>query len=103
MSMTIVVTRNVPDRFRGFLASCMLEVAPGVYSNPRLSVSVRERVWRVLCDWFAYMGEASVVMVWNDSREPAGQGLLVLGEPPRRLLDYDGLILGHLRKGGDPS
>lgn len=103
MSMTVVVTRNVPDRFRGFLASCMLEVAPGVYTNPRLSPSVRERVWQVLSGWFAFSEGASLVMVWNDGREPSGQGLLVLGEPPRRLLDYDGVILGHLAKEGELS
>ncbi|TVR13365.1 MAG: type I-E CRISPR-associated endoribonuclease Cas2, partial [Planctomycetota bacterium] len=30
MPMTIVVTNDVADRYRGFLASCMLEIAPGV-------------------------------------------------------------------------
>ena len=42
--MTVVVTRNVPGRYRGFLASCMLEVAPGVYTNPGMTRAVRERV-----------------------------------------------------------
>ena len=30
MPMTVVVTRDVEDRYRGFLTSIMLEVAPGV-------------------------------------------------------------------------
>ena len=30
MAMAVVVTRNVEDRYRGFLASVMLEVAPGI-------------------------------------------------------------------------
>ena len=30
MSMTVVVARNVSPRVRGFLASAMLELAPGV-------------------------------------------------------------------------
>lgn len=34
MPMTVVVTRDVPDRFRGFLVSVMLEIAPGVYTAP---------------------------------------------------------------------
>ena len=38
----------------GFLASCMLEIAPGVYTQPDMSVSVRERVWTVLSGWWAY-------------------------------------------------
>ncbi len=29
MPMTLVVTRNAPMRYRGFLASCMLELAAG--------------------------------------------------------------------------
>ena len=44
MSMTVVVTRNVAPRFRGFLASVMLEIAPGVYTAPEMSKGVRERV-----------------------------------------------------------
>ena len=35
--MVVIVTRDVADRFRGFLASCMLEIAPGVYTAPRMS------------------------------------------------------------------
>jgi len=57
MPMTVVVTRDVPDRFRGFLASCMLEIAPGVYTQPRLSAGVRERVWTVLADWHATLDQ----------------------------------------------
>ena len=45
MSMTVVVTRNVSPRIRGFLASSMLELAPGVYSATRLNTSVRDRMW----------------------------------------------------------
>jgi len=95
MPMTVVVTRNVPDRFRGFLASVMLEVAPGVYTNPTLSTAVRERVWSVLAEWFSHADEASVVMLWADTSQPAGQGVAVLGEPPRLLLEYDGTILSR--------
>lgn len=45
MPMTVVVTRNVSDRVRGFLSSSMLELAPGVYSGARMSSAVRQRVW----------------------------------------------------------
>jgi CRISPR-associated protein Cas2 len=50
--MTIVVTRDVLDRYRGFLASAMPEVAPGVYVSPELSRGVRERVWGVVAEWW---------------------------------------------------
>jgi len=48
MPMTVVVTRDVESRYRGFLASVMLEIAPGVYVSPNLSAGVRERIWSVL-------------------------------------------------------
>ena len=37
MPMTVVVTRNAPMRYRGFLASCMLEIGAGVYTSPRMN------------------------------------------------------------------
>ena len=48
MPLCIVVTRDVEMRYRGFLGSVMLELAPGVYAGPRMSKGVRERVWDVL-------------------------------------------------------
>ena len=30
MPLTMVITRDVEDRYRGFLGSAMLELAPGV-------------------------------------------------------------------------
>lgn len=95
MSMTVVVTRNVTDRIRGFLASSMLELAPGVYSAPRLSPAVRDRIWRVVSDWWGYESDASVIMVWADSTMPGGQNVRVLGIPPVQLYELDGLIVAH--------
>lgn len=91
--MTVVVTRDVAPRIRGFLASTMLEIGPGVYTAPRMNKAVRERVWRVIEEWFAALGGGSVIMTWREPRAPAGQGLRVLGEPVRDLVEVDGLIL----------
>ena len=52
MPMTLVVTNNVAPRFRGFLSSVMLEIAPGVYTGPRMSKAVRKQIWTVLEDWY---------------------------------------------------
>lgn len=93
MSMTVVVTRNVSDRIRGFLASSMLELGPGVYSAPRLSPAVRERLWNVVAEWFLLEREASMVMVWADPQMPGGQNVRVLGVPPVELVEVDGLIV----------
>ncbi|HOB41974.1 MAG TPA: type I-E CRISPR-associated endoribonuclease Cas2e [Bacillota bacterium] len=94
MSMTVVVTRNVPDRIRGFLASSMLEVGPGVYTGSNLSVAVRDRIWGVLEDWFPGT-DGSIVMVWEDKKMPGGQSVKVLGIPPIDLVEVDGIILAR--------
>ena len=95
MSMTVVVTRNVSSRMRGFIASSMLELAPGVYSAPRLNPSVRDRIWRVLEDWFAAEQNASIVLVWADPSVPGGQNVRVLGLPPIELLEIDGIVVSR--------
>jgi CRISPR-associated protein Cas2 len=97
MSMTVVVTRNVAARFRGFLASCMLEIAPGVYTAPHLTRGVRERVWNVCCDWFGEINEGSIVMTWRDESLPGSQGILTLGTPPKELCDHEGVVLARVR------
>ena len=86
MPLAVVVTRDVADRFRGFLASVMLEVAPAVYISPRMTKGVRERVWTVLADWHAAEPRGSVVMVWRDNNQTGGVGLAHLGSPPRELV-----------------
>lgn len=95
MSMTVVVTRNVTDRMRGFLASSMLELAPGVYSAPRVSPSVRERIWETVEEWFAYEKEASIIILWEDPQMPGGQSVRFLGSPPIDLVELDGIVIGR--------
>lgn len=91
--MVVIVVRDVADRFRGFLASCMLEIAPGVYTSPRMDAGVRERVWKVLEEWFGELGGGSIVMTWPDARAVCGQGVRTLGLPPRSFAELDGLVV----------
>jgi CRISPR-associated protein Cas2 len=94
MAMTVVVTRDVPGRTRGFLNSVMPEPAPGVYTAAHLSKGVRERIWAVLSDWHHATGATgSVIMLWRDAGEPGGLGVLTLGTPPGRLADLDGVLV----------
>lgn len=96
--MTVVVTRNVPDRYRGFLASCMLELAPGVYTSPDMSRAVRERVWAVCCEWAGELpDDGGVLMTWQDKQEPSGQALLTLGWPKKELVELDGMWLDRVQ------
>lgn len=93
--MTVVVTNDVPDRFRGFLASCMLEIAPGVYTSPRMNAAVRDRVWGVLAEWWTFHRRGHVVMTWADTSRVGGQAVAVLGVPDRVLVELDGVFLSR--------
>jgi CRISPR-associated protein Cas2 len=71
----------------------MLEIAPGVYTSPRMTAAVRERVWEVCLRWYQALEEGSLVMTWRDSKESGGQGVRMLGEPPKELCDYEGVLM----------
>ena len=91
--MTVVVTVNVEARYRGFLASAMLEIAPGVYTGPRMTAGIRDRVWDVLVRWYAELGSGSIVMTWRDPQAVGEQQIRTLGHPPRTIVDADGVYL----------
>ena len=93
MPMTVVVVRDVADRYRGFLASVMPEVAPGVFVSPDLSRGIRERLWAVLSKWWDGAPGGSVVLTWRDDNAAGRLGLLTLGLPRRELVDLDGALL----------
>lgn len=93
MALVMIVTRDVADRFHGFLSSVMLEVAPNVFISPRMTKGVRERTWAVACDWHGREPRGSLVMVWRDLNVTGGVGLAHLGTPPRDLIEADGMWL----------
>ncbi len=93
MTLVVIVTRDVADRFRGFLASTMLEIAPTVYLSPRMNPGVRSRIWDVLSDWHKAEPHGSIVIVWRDANETGGIGIANLGTPPLQLVEIDGLWL----------
>ena len=95
MPMTIVVTRDVAPRVRGFLASVMVEAAAGVFVAPRLNPQVRGRILTVLEAWQGELGTGGVTMLWEDNRIPGGLALRTLGQPERQLIEQDGVYLAR--------
>ncbi|KQN76644.1 type I-E CRISPR-associated endoribonuclease Cas2 [Sphingomonas sp. Leaf67] len=93
MPLTVVITRDVEDRYRGFLGSAMLELAPGVYAQPRMSAGVRGRIWTVVEEWHTRLRRGSIVMCWAEPASAGGLGLSVLGEPPKDVVAHDGILL----------
>jgi CRISPR-associated protein Cas2 len=96
MSLTLIVTRDVEARYRGFLASSMLEVAAGVYVSPRLNKDTRQRIWEVLSNWHRVLRRGSIVMIWHDRTALDLIGMSILGEPPKDIVNVDGLLLTRL-------
>ena len=93
MALTMIVTRNVEMRYRGFLTSVMLEVSPGVYVAPDMSAAVRGRVWQVMSDWWLSIGNGSLTLVWRDTSAPGKLRIETLGEAPKSIVDADGVLL----------
>lgn len=93
MPMVVIITRDVEDRYRGFIGSAMLELAPGVYAHPKMSSGVRARLWNVLTDWHRQLRRGSIVMTWADSAANGGLGLSTLGEPPKDIIAHDAMLL----------
>lgn len=93
MALCIIVTRDVEMRYRGFLGSVLLEIAPGFYVGPRISKAVRERIWDVMTDWHSQLRNGSIVMTWRDTTAPGGLRVVSLGEPPKDLVEHEGSLL----------
>ena len=91
--MTVIVTVNVEARYRGFLASAMLEIAPGVYTSPNMTSGIRERIWEVLRRWYYELGQGAIVMTWRDPSGVGDQQVRTLGEAPKEIVDADGVYL----------
>jgi CRISPR-associated protein Cas2 len=93
MALTVVITRDVEDRYRGFLSSAMLEVAPGVYVNPHLSARARETIWKVLLEWHTSLGRGAITLIHPDRQADGGMVVRNLGNPPRQPVRLDGVLL----------
>lgn len=96
MALVVIVTRDVTDRFRGFLASLMLEVAPCTYISPRMSKSVRERVWNVMTQWHGVEPRGCIAMIWRERDAIGGVGLAHLGTPAKILFELDGMWIARV-------
>ena len=95
--MTVIVTVNVESRYRGFLASAMLEIAPGVYTSPKRTTGIRERIWEVITEWYYDLKQGAIVMTWRDTTAVGEQRILTLGEAPKTIVDSDGVYLVKYR------
>lgn len=95
MAMTVIVTRNAPDRVRGFLASCACEIAPGVYTAPEMTKAVRERMRDAVLELSPNAPDVSVLITWPDAKAPGGQAFWSFGSPAVELVEHDSFYLAR--------
>lgn len=95
MALVTIVTCDVADRFRGFLSSVMLEIAPCTYISPRMNRGVRERVWNVMAEWHMAEPRGTIVMIWRERDATGGVGLAHLGTPTKTLIEVDGMWIAR--------
>ena len=93
MTLTVLITRDVEDRYRGFLASALLELAPGVYASPYLGAKSREQIWKVVSDWHAQLQRGSLTLIYPDRQSDGGLNVRHLGTPPRHPIRIEGVLL----------
>lgn len=93
MSLTVLITRDVEDRYRGFLSSTMLEVAAGTYISKSLTPRARDKVWKVVSEWHGELNRGSVTLIYPDSASDGGIAVHSLGVPTRRPVPIDGALL----------
>lgn len=89
------------DGTPGFLGSAMLELAPGVYANPRMTAGVRDRIWTVLTEWHGQLCRGSIVMKWSDTAAAGTLGVRSLGDPPKDIVSREGNLLVRRHLSGD--
>lgn len=95
MSLTVVITRDVEDRYRGLLSSAMLEAAPGVYVSMALSARARDTIWQVVEDWHRTLQRGSVTLICADGKADGGIAVRSVGTPARVPVRIDGALLMH--------
>ena len=61
--------------------------------DPAHGRAVRTRMWHVLQNWWATLQKGAVVIVWRDVRAVGKLRLKTLGEPPKEIVDADGVLL----------
>jgi len=97
-ALTIVITRDVDNRYRGLLRSSMLEASTSIYVSAQLNKEARDRLWDVMSRWHQALQRGCIIMIWRDRDAFADVGMRTLGETPRDIREIDGILLTRIKK-----
>lgn len=89
--MVIVCVSDPLERVHGFLRSCMLNPHPGVYLSVKLDGGSRDRIWKILVDWWNAEPRGTILMLYNDKKQPMGIAMRSLGAPRRTIESLEGI------------
>ena len=97
-ALTLVITRDVNSRYRGFLRSAMAEIASGIYVSTQLNSDARDRLYEVIREWHETLNSGSITMIWRDKDAAADIGIRCLGTTQKDFCDVDGFLLTRKKK-----
>jgi len=86
--MVVFILEKVRSSLRGDLSRWLFEVKPGVFTG-KISALVRDELWQLVEQ---QLGKGSAVMIYPVNNEQ-GFSAEILGNPSRRLVDIEGLLL----------
>ncbi len=103
--MLVLVLERAPPKLYGFCSSWALQVATGVYVA-NLPAKTREEIWEQVVEWSN--SETRAVMLWSSPANEQGLESLRIGEPRRRIVDYEGLLVStwiprEVEEGDEPE
>lgn len=88
--MLVLVLERAPPKLYGFCSSWALQVATGVYVA-NLPTKTREEIWEQVVEWSNPATRA--IMLWPSPANEQGLESLQIGEPRRRVVEYEGLLV----------
>lgn len=88
--MLVLVLECAPPKLYGYCSSWALQVSTGVYVA-NLPAKTREEIWEQVVKWSDV--ETRAVMMWASPANEQGLEFRNLGEPRRRVVDKEGLLI----------
>jgi len=97
--MLLLVLEKAPPKLIGYCSSWAVQVATGVYVA-NLPKRTREKIWDQVLEWAD--AETRAVMVWESNTTEQGLDCRVLGNPRRRVVKREGLLISTWIPRDDP-